>query len=73
MGQYASSAGQWPALLISQRLSLGDGAHGAAIGAGTAVQASAGVDLVVISTLRDGTHGAASAQEPQLMQASLMT
>ena len=41
-----------------RELALGDGAHGASAGAGTAVQASTGVDHIVISALRDSAHGA---------------
>ena len=37
---------------------LRNGAHGAGIGAGTTIQASAGVDHIVIVTLRNGAYGA---------------
>ena len=43
---------------FSASSALGNGAHGAGIRAGTAVQAGVGIDLIVIGTLRDGAHGA---------------
>ena len=46
-------------LATMQKLVSGaDSAVGASIAAGTAVQASAGVDDVTIITLRDSAHGA---------------
>jgi hypothetical protein len=41
------------------RLASRDGAHGASVGAAAAIQASTGIDLVMISTLSDGANGAA--------------
>ena len=40
------------------RLASRDGAHGASVSAAAAIQASTGVDLVVISTLSDSANGA---------------
>ena len=43
---------------VSCKLALRDSTHGAGTSAGTAVQASTGIDHVVISTLRDSAYGA---------------
>ena len=55
------------------RLLLGDdGAVGAGVAAGTAVQASGSIDDVLVIALADSTGGQASAQEPQLTQAEVI-
>ena len=51
-GHFSSS------LCLVQLLSGADSAVGTGVSAGTAVQASAGVDDVTIITLRDSAHGA---------------
>ena len=43
---------------LSNRLALGNSAHGAGIGTAAAIDAGAGIDLVVLVALLDGGHGA---------------
>ena len=51
-GHFSSS------LCLVQLLSGADSAVGTGVSAGTAVQASAGIDDITIITLRDSAHGA---------------
>ena len=60
-GEIKNSSGRWAGAALfrfEERLALRNGAHGAGTSAGTAVQASTGVDHVMIITLRNGAHGA---------------
>ena len=56
------SGGLWPVTLFvvfrARLFSGADSAVGTGVSAGTAVQASAGIDDVTIITLRDSAHGA---------------